>query len=105
MLRCVFLLTDDEVYMSNVQDLDEYILNDAGVLYRGNTYAVGPKKWNFGQVNTAHFALLFRRMFTWRISRSSQCSTTGVTKAVVCVILSCLWDGAYKRTLAVNRKE
>ena len=26
----------------------------------------------------------------------SQCSTTGVTKA---------WDDAYKRTLAVNRKE
>ena len=24
----------------------------------------------------------------WAISRSSQCSTTGVTKAVVCVILS-----------------
>ena len=37
------------------------------------------------------------------ISRSSQCSTTGVTKAVVCAILS-VWDGAYKRTLAVNRK-
>ena len=28
---------------------------------------------------------------------SSQCSTTGVTKAVVCVIL--LWDDVYKRTL------
>ena len=26
-----------------------------------------------------------------------------VTKAVY--VLSCLWDGAYKRTLAVNRKE
>ena len=37
------------------------------------------------------------------ISRSSQCSTTGVTKAVVCV--TCLWDNAYKRTLAANRKE
>ena len=31
-------------------------------------------------------------------------STTGVTKAVVCAI-SCLWDGAYKTTLAVDRKE
>ena len=27
----------------------------------------------------------------WAISRSSQCSTTGVTKAVVCVILSVGW--------------
>ena len=39
------------------------------------------------------------------ISRSSQCPTTGVTKAVVAYVLSCLWDGAYKRTLAVNVKE
>ena len=34
-------------------------------------------------------------------SRSSQCSTTGVTRPWY--VLSCLWDGAYKRTLAVNR--
>ena len=27
----------------------------------------------------------------WAISRSSQCSTTGVAKAVVCVILSVVW--------------
>ena len=39
----------------------------------------------------------------WAISRSSQCSTTGVTKAVVCVI--CMWYDAYKRTLAANRNE
>ncbi|XP_041376717.1 uncharacterized protein LOC121389177 [Gigantopelta aegis] len=38
---------DDLVYMSN--DLEEYILNEAGVLYRGNSYSPGPKKWNFGQ--------------------------------------------------------
>ena len=36
------------------------------------------------------------------ISRSSQCSMTGVTYDVVCAILS---DDSYKRTLAVNRKE
>ena len=27
----------------------------------------------------------------WAISRSSQCSTTGITKAVVCIILSVGW--------------
>ena len=40
----------------------------------------------------------------WAIYRSSQCSTTGVTKRPW-YVLSCLWDDAYKRTLAVNRKE
>ena len=29
---------------------------------------------------------------------------TGVTKAVVWYVLSCLWDGAYKRTIAAIRK-
>ena len=33
----------------------------------------------------------------------SQCSTTSVPKAWY--VLSCLWDGAYKRTLDANRKE
>ena len=32
-----------------------------------------------------------------------QCSTTGLTKAVVCV--NCLWDDSYKRTLVANQKE
>ena len=40
----------------------------------------------------------------WAISLSSQCSMTGVTKAMVCIRLSCLWDDAYKITLAANRK-
>ena len=38
----------------------------------------------------------------WAISRSSKCSTTGVTEAVVCVILSVGW--CVKKTLAANRK-
>ena len=38
------------------------------------------------------------------IYRSSQCSMTSVTKAVVCIILSVGWC-IYKRTLAANRKE
>ena len=33
----------------------------------------------------------------------AKCFTTGVTNPWY--VQSCLWDGAYKRTLAVNRKE
>ena len=36
----------------------------------------------------------------WAISRSRHCPMTGVTKAVVCIILSV----GYKRTLAANRR-
>ena len=38
------------------------------------------------------------------ISHSNQCSMTGVTKAVICVIPSVRND-AYKITLAANQKE
>ena len=37
------------------------------------------------------------------ITRSRLCTTTGVTN--LWYVLSCLWDDAYKRTLAVNSKE
>ena len=40
----------------------------------------------------------------WAISCSSQCSMTCVTRAVL-YVLSCMWDDAYKRTLAANKKE
>ena len=53
-------------------------------------------------VNEIVFFTLFKHIF-----RSSQCSTTGVTKAIffwVCVILS-VWYDAYKRTLAANHRE
>ena len=39
---------------------------------------------------------------SWAISRSSQCSTTGVTKVVVCIIL-CLMTHI-KKKIAANRK-
>ena len=51
----------------------------------------------------AHGAMGHRIDPSWAISCSSQCSTTSVTKTVVCAILSVGWS--YKRTLAVNRKE
>ena len=42
------------------------------------------------------------KLFICRPHNFTGCSTTGVTKAVVCVIL---WDDAYKRTLAANCRE
>ena len=48
------------------------------------------------------FMTSFNSVILKNISSISD-STTGVTKPWN--VLSCLWDGAYKRTLAVNRKE
>ena len=55
----------------------------------------------------AHGAMDRRIDSSWSthlaISRSSQCSTTDVTKTGICYF--CLWDGVFKRALAPNQKE
>ena len=38
------------------------------------------------------------------VSHSSQCSTTGVTKACY-YVLSCMWNNTYKISRTVNRNE
>ena len=61
--------------------------------HRGNGLSYRPEVW------TSMVALVLTSLLK-PISHSSQCSTTGVTKALVC-----LFYGAYKRTLAANWKE
>lgn len=43
-------LTDDIVYLENENLLDEYVLNDRGVIFAGNYRQIGGRPWNFGQV-------------------------------------------------------
>ncbi|KAL4234353.1 hypothetical protein ACF0H5_006001 [Mactra antiquata] len=40
---------DDGTYMEDSELLKEYILNESGCVYRGNTWTRGAKPWNFGQ--------------------------------------------------------
>lgn len=43
-------LTDDPVYLEKENLLDEYVLNDKGVIFCGNYRQIGGRPWNFGQV-------------------------------------------------------
>lgn len=43
-------LTDDVVYLENENLLNEYVLNDRGVIFAGNHRQIGGRPWNFGQV-------------------------------------------------------
>ena len=46
----LFIYLDDEVYMPNTSDLEEYILNDQGVLFQGSSSHISPLRWYIGQV-------------------------------------------------------
>ena len=46
---------DDEVYLDDEESRKEYVLNDTGIIYRGNANygvkGIDPMQWNFGQVS------------------------------------------------------
>lgn len=41
---------EDEVYMPNASWLEEYVLNDHGILYQGSADSISATRWYFGQV-------------------------------------------------------
>ena len=45
---------DDEVYLADEELRTEYVLNDTGIIYRGNVRYIDEKHWNFGQVGIFH---------------------------------------------------
>lgn len=47
----VVVLTEDDVYFPDVSKLDEYVLNDSGVIFNGDAKYVGQKPWFYGQVS------------------------------------------------------
>jgi len=40
---------DDQVYMKDEDERNEYVLADKGIIYRGSTSRISPKYWNFAQ--------------------------------------------------------
>ena len=46
----LYVWADDEVYMKDEAERQEYVLNDQGYVYKGHEYQPRPNPWNFGQV-------------------------------------------------------
>ncbi|XDV46822.1 hypothetical protein PO909_016654 [Leuciscus waleckii] len=40
---------EDQVYISNENQRQEYVLNDVGIIYNGEINNIGSRSWNFGQ--------------------------------------------------------
>ncbi len=43
---------EDDTYMENAEDLQHYLLEDVGIIWRGTSSHPLPTKWEFGQVRT-----------------------------------------------------
>ena len=41
---------DDQVYMANAKERDEYVMNDTGRVYMGTAVNPHGRPWAFGQV-------------------------------------------------------
>lgn len=41
------------MFMSNKAECEEYVLEEFGIIFSGNTHHINSFGWNFGQVNTA----------------------------------------------------
>ncbi|KAJ7403558.1 hypothetical protein BTVI_75994 [Pitangus sulphuratus] len=43
---------DDDVYMANEKERQEYVLNDSGIIFQGLEKDIQQEAWNYGQVNS-----------------------------------------------------
>ena len=43
-------LAEDGVYMEQINDLNEYVLNETGRIFYGTEEQIAERSWNYGQV-------------------------------------------------------
>lgn len=43
-------MSDDDVHLPDESLLQEYVLNEDGIVYMGEWFDIGRKYWNYGQV-------------------------------------------------------
>uniref|UniRef100_A0A8B9PCH5 protein-glutamine gamma-glutamyltransferase n=1 Tax=Apteryx owenii TaxID=8824 RepID=A0A8B9PCH5_APTOW len=48
-LTCLILFLDDDVYMANEKERQEYVLNDSGIIFQGLEKYIQQEAWNYGQ--------------------------------------------------------
>lgn len=52
---CVCVLADDAVYLPEESHLQEYVMNETGIIYRGTSEYISSIPWNYGQVTRTQF--------------------------------------------------
>lgn len=57
---CLILLVDDDVYMADEDERQEYVLNDSGIIFQGVENDIEEEAWNYGQVNSTTSSRTFK---------------------------------------------
>ena len=50
-MYCLYCCLDDQVYMDWEEGKKEYVLNETGRVYKGDSKKPQGRPWNFGQVS------------------------------------------------------
>lgn len=43
---------DDDVFLDDVNETEEYVMNEEGVIYKGSGNYITSMQWDYGQVDT-----------------------------------------------------
>jgi len=70
---CVCVLLDDAVYLPDEYLLQEYIMNENGIIFTGSKDRMSGMPWNFGQVNihTHTHTHTLNKLFPWAITEGA----------------------------------
>lgn len=69
---CWLLSAGDAVYMDNEQSLEEYVLSQDGIIFRGSVGRPISTPWNFGQVPTPTLMLSASPLNTRTVDHASR---------------------------------
>lgn len=50
LLKLCFTLSEDDVFLNNEDQRQEYIMNQNGLIFNGNINSIVARPWSFGQV-------------------------------------------------------
>lgn len=71
LLPWIFLsLPEDEVYMENDEEKQEYVMNEVGRIWQGTSRSYAPQSWNFGQVSLMQYSFSFDHIASHSVALS-----------------------------------
>lgn len=95
---------DDQVYLDDEVERDEYVLHDSGNIFTGSARAIGRKPWNFGQFDDNILDCAMYLIDRSRLSYQSRGDPVFVSRAISQIVnssddsgvLTGNWSGNYE---------